>query len=77
MHSVVVHGFELLPNPPPAASPIEILAIHSDEDDDGSFVGGTTGCGATVPIPDATSVLIALALVGTGRRLTRRSAAER
>jgi hypothetical protein len=73
--SVVVRGLELHPNPPQSRVPIPIAEIHSDEDGDGSFVGGATGCPA-VPMTGMASRFIALGLLTTGWLLTRRRSLE-
>ncbi len=51
--SVVVHGVELLPAPPQTGPTIPLTAFYTDDDDDGDFVGGATGC-SIPPVPNGT-----------------------
>jgi len=72
--SVVVRGVELDPTAPQTLLPIPIASIHSDEDENGSFVGGATGC---PPVPSSSPIstlFMAIVLVGFGAILARRFA---
>lgn len=77
MRSLVIRGRELLPAPIADPSPIALSEIHSDENEDGTFVGGTTSCALpaarAVPLPLAGATLFAMALMTAAIHLRTRS----